>query len=299
MNLIKCKEIFKLGVVLILLIFVCVSFKGCQSERQVEEWIITQHGWWDGTQLMFYTITNEDGNLIVIDGGLRDNADEFRGIIAEKGNHIDIWILTHPHFDHVGAFIEVWPDLRDITVGRVITAEMPTLEHALASYSYDDGTFEEFYALDLSEVELVETGDVFTFLNLNFHIISVWGEHVEEVGINFLNNGSMMFMMSGSEDRMLFCADVEYPMSEWLIRTYGEGLNANFIQLGHHGNGSTTLPKEFLDLVAPEIAFFDAPWWLFEDPHGLFKMDWIIGYMYDNDVSYYNFKTAPNSITFR
>ena len=292
------RKVVLLGLVITLVIPSLGLLLSC-STREESYWIITQHGWWEGAQLTFYTITNEEGYLIVIDGGRREDAELFREVIESKGNNIDLWILTHPHFDHVGAFIEVWPNPGEITIDRVITAEMPSLEQALASGSYDDGTYEKFFSLDLSEVELVETGDEFTFANLNFHVLSVWGEHVKEVGMDFLNNGSMMFMITGEENRMLFCADVEYPMSEWLINTYGEELSADFVQLGHHGNGSTTLPREFLDLVSPKVAFFDAPWWLFEDLYGFFEMDWIIEYMHDNGIRYYNFETAPNSIRFR
>ena len=211
-----------------------------------------------------------------------------------------MWILTHPHFDHVGAFTEVWPDLGDITVDRVMMSEFPSLDEALASGSGNPFyAYEEFHALDLSTVEIVEMGDEFTLSNLSFRVLNSWGTHVEEVGVDFLNNGSLMFMVSGDENRMLFCADVRHYMSNWLIYTYGEELSADFIQLGHHGNGSSTLPREFLDMVAPQVAFFDAPEWLFEDSEGRFEMNWIIEYMHENNISYYNFQTAPNSIAFR
>lgn len=296
----KQKRVFKYGILFLLIFLICIPLTSCQSSEQTYEWIVTQHGWWEGRQMTFYTIANDNGYLIVVDGGSGEDAERFREIIREKGNHINLWILTHPHFDHVGAFIEVWPSLGDITVDKVIMSEFPALEKALASGSVNPlEAYQEFYTLDLSTVKIVEMGDELTVSNLNLRVLNTWGEHVEETGVDFLNNGGLMFMISGNENSILFCADVRHYMSDWLIATYGEELSADFVQLGHHGNGSSTLPSDFLDIVSPEVAFFDAPEWLFEDPDGRFEMDWIIEYMHENNIVYYNFQTAPNSIIFR
>ena len=65
------------------------------------EYLVTQYPDATGVQGTFYTITNDD-TLIIIDGGWADNESAVREVIAEHGNKVDAWIISHPHKDHAG-----------------------------------------------------------------------------------------------------------------------------------------------------------------------------------------------------
>lgn len=41
--------------------------------------------------------------MIVVDGGRDVDAPHLIEVIQELGGHVDVWLLTHPHSDHVGA----------------------------------------------------------------------------------------------------------------------------------------------------------------------------------------------------
>ena len=88
----------------------------------INEWIITQHGRND-INLSFYTIYNEEKGLIVVDGGWTDDAANVREVMDELGGHIDAWILTHPHQDHIGAFNLLYNELEGITVDKIYTVK--------------------------------------------------------------------------------------------------------------------------------------------------------------------------------
>ena len=60
------------------------------------EYLVTQYADATGVQGTFYTITN-DTTLIIIDGGWADNASAVREVITAHGNHVNAWILSHPH----------------------------------------------------------------------------------------------------------------------------------------------------------------------------------------------------------
>jgi glyoxylase-like metal-dependent hydrolase (beta-lactamase superfamily II) len=140
-------------VVLLIVLTSClsVSVVGCQSlSNEPMEYTVTQHGCWYGPQMSFYTITDNTGGLIVIDGGLSDNADEVREVIYAHGNHVDAWFITHPHIDHVGAFNVIWDDLRDITIDVVFAVDMPSNEEIVESAHWDTDhyAYDRFRSLD-------------------------------------------------------------------------------------------------------------------------------------------------------
>ena len=295
----KCKENMKQRSIKSILLFcalILASYSLITTFDTKTKWTITQHGWWDGPQLTFYTISSDD-YLIVIDGGWRDTADKVREVITQYGGVVDIWIITHPHLDHVGAFLEIYTNPGPLQINSVYYGNFADIEAVIRS----DDVIEEFHDFEELLIQTsfnrLYTGDEFTFSGLTFDVISTYGSHVYNMP-RVLNNGSLMFMLRGRENTMLFCADVSNPMEKWLIDNIGEKLRADFIQLGHHGNGSSTLGSEFLTLVNPKVAFFDAPQWLFDDPDGTFRMEWIRNFMEDNGIAYYNFMTAPNSISF-
>ncbi len=83
------------------------------------KWKITQYSDDSGAQAMFYTITSDKKDLIIIDGGHTENAGKVRKVIEEYGNHVDIWILTHPHPDHIGAFNEIYAQPEGIEIDYI------------------------------------------------------------------------------------------------------------------------------------------------------------------------------------
>ena len=48
-------------------------------------------------------------------------------------------------------------------------------------------------------------------------VISSWDEHVDALPQQLPNDGSIMFKISGAEQSMLFCADVEEVMEQYII----------------------------------------------------------------------------------
>ncbi len=55
------------------------------------------------SQMMGYLLRTVDGHIIAIDGGTAQDADHFEEQLRRitGSTHIDAWLLTHPHFDHI------------------------------------------------------------------------------------------------------------------------------------------------------------------------------------------------------
>ncbi len=78
-----------------------------------------------GIQMNSYIITTEDEKVIVIDGGFAQDAENMlhhlRHVTGRPVPHVDAWIFTHAHGDHISCFVEIVKQHWDaLTVGRVM-----------------------------------------------------------------------------------------------------------------------------------------------------------------------------------
>ena len=242
---------------------------------------------------MFYTLQNQNGDLIVVDGGWIHDADYVREAIASLGNHVTAWLITHPHPDHAGAFYEIYQNPGEITIDRVYAVNMAPPALCKENAPWDDMTaYEQWLTLEIPQLTYVSAGDVLDIAGLNFHILSAYGDYVDEISNDLLNDGSMVFQITAEEKNMLFCADAGINMSDYLLQTYGDSLKSDYLQMGHHGNGG--LSDYFYSVVDPDVAFFDAPDWLMEDVNDQYTTPERKKLMQDMGAEVYSFTTAPN-----
>lgn len=259
------------------------------------EWMITEYGDPNGNQLMFYTMQDTKGHVVIIDGGWMTDAKYVRGIIKGLGKHVDAWIVTHPHRDHAGAICKIYQNLKGITIDKIYAVDMASKEHCLEVAPWDETeAYEIWETLDIKQLEYVHEGDTFEVGNLTFEVYNAYGPKVEELSRDLLNDGSMMFKVCGNTQSMLFCADVGQAMSDYLLRKYQDELRADYLQMAHHGNGG--LKKSFYVNVGAKKAFFDSPSWLMEDKSGAFAVSKNVAIMEAMGAEIYSFETTPNQI---
>ncbi len=264
------------------------------SDSAADEWTVTQYGPRD-INSMFYTIYHPEKGLIVVDGGWTEDGPFVRETIKELGGKVDAWILTHPHLDHISAFVDIYPEQQGIEIGDIYTVDMASPEKCKERAEWDStDAYEEFLALDVPDLKYVYPGDVLYICGLEFDIFNAYDGHVEELSKDYLNDGSMMFKVKGEEQSMLFCADVGKSMSDYLLKTWGDELKADYIQMGHHGNGG--LLADFYTKVSPDVAFFDAPDWLMYDTTGNYTTPENADLMESLGSEVVSFHTQPNSV---
>ena len=264
---------------------------------QENDWIITQHGRND-VNLSFYTIYNDSKGLIVIDGGWTDDAAYVREILNELGGNVDAWILTHPHQDHVGAFNLLYTELEGITVKTIYTVDMATPEECLNVASWDSvDAYNDFLSLNVPNLQYLYAGDELDICGLKFKVLNTYDDNVKNLSRDYLNDGSMMFKVTNQTESMLFCADVGISMSDFLLNKWGNELQADYLQMAHHGFGG--LNDNLYQTVNPKIAFFDAPDWLMFDETGKYDTPQNAEFMNSIGSEIYSFNTAPNSIVLK
>lgn len=254
---------------------------------------VTQFGDVDQGQEMCYTITTRTG-LVIVDGGYDYEAPFLREIIGQYGDHVDAWILTHPHPDHMTAFLDIYEDPQGIVIDHIYTVRMPDLDTLQSNASWDDyDTLKRFWEMDVREAEYPQAGDTLELLGLTVEILSVYDDKVDELSNDLMNDGSMMFRIQGERDSMLFCADVGVSMTDYLVAEYGARLKSDYVQMGHHGFGGPD--ERFYELASPKAVFFDAPAWLMESDTDRSTRE-KERLMRDMGCTIFSYYTAPNQI---
>lgn len=296
----KSKIIFILvGILLILLTIEGVLLITVEPWRE-KQWTITEYASTTGQQCMFYTIIDADGNLAVIDGGYDADADQVRDVIKKYGGHVNAWIITHPHPDHAGAFIALYPRIKDegITVDNVYATDVNFDRYRETAQDYDGfEVCEAFYKLvpDVKNLKFLHEDDTLDLLpGLSMKVLHGWDENVDALPDHLANNGSLMFKIYGIKESMLFCADTQKEVEDQIIRNHGDELKSDIVQCGHHGNWGVT--TKFYDLVDPSVAFMDGPDSLIEDTTGTYDAPELKKYFIEKGVRIYKHAAAPNKI---
>lgn len=259
------------------------------------DWKITQYGDDNGLQMVFYTIQDTHGHLIVVDGGWDDNADTVHKTIVSLGGHVHAWILTHPHQDHIGAFCQLYGTADDITIDKIYAVKMASPKLCLENAPWDSvEIYKKFLSMDIPQLQYLHTGDTLHIFKLKLEVLSAYEKKIDALSSDLINDGSMMFKIYGQEESMLFCSDVGKSISDYLKGKYAKILKSDYLQMGHHGNGG--LKKDFYKIVNPDVAFFDAPARLMTDPSGIYTtpQNWI--YMESLGSTVVSFSTTPNSV---
>ena len=263
------------------------------------EYVVTQYPDATGVQGTFYTIANDDF-LIIIDGGWAENSDAVRSVIAEHGNVVDAWIISHPHQDHAGAFNEIYANPGDITIRAIYDNGFDYDFIEASGEPYDDITvMETYHALTEGADNLthLKRGDSLSICGLTLDVYNAYDDTVlAAVGDekDYQNNASLLFKISSENSSMLFCSDIKYDMNDTLLAAYRDSISCDYVQTGHHGNWSFS--NEFYEATGASVYFIDAPSSITDNadfPASTLKED------LQKNGTVLDFRTAPNSVTLK
>lgn len=215
-----------------------------------------------------YIIKSVNGQLIIVDGGRDEDSECVLKYINELGNGIvDHWYITHPHGDHVGALCTLIEN-NDIVIENLY-------------YSFNDvdwyrqydtrGFASEERMINLLDSEKIknkvscEKGQIIRMDNIDCEIIRIANPEITKSDNG--NDSSMVFKMNdlNAEKSMIFLGDAYNYASIELLKE-PEKLKANAVQMAHHGQNGVT--KEVYEAIKPEICFFNAPEWLYNNDNG-------------------------------
>lgn len=223
-------------------------------------------------QMNSYIVTTADGRLLVIDGGFRQDAENLltylREITGEETPHVDAWFFSHAHKDHITCFCEIAERYWDKVSVEKVYYNFPSVQYCRQEGQGYDGAVEEFQRVLPRFADRVVT--VYGFDTYDFgeaHIEILYSPNPEIRG-NWVNNSSVVFMLTLGGKRVLFLGDAGVEEGAHMLALYKDtdALKADYVQMAHHGQGGVS--KEFYRTVSPKACLWCTPDWLWNNDAG-------------------------------
>ena len=161
--------------------------------------------------------------------------------IGRRGGALDVFVLSHPHTDHVGGAASV---LRALHPRLFVDAGFPGGASAYRASLEAAHTEHIRWVRAHPRDSLVIDGVTITFLAPD----SSWTASLTDP-----NLASVVALVRFGDVRMLFMGDAERPEEEWLLAHDSAALRADILKVGHHGS-KTSSSAAFIDAVNPRVA---------------------------------------------
>lgn len=185
------------------------------------------------------SLLQTEGCTVLIDAGRHDRDDVPPYLQAAQVEEIDLLVLTHPHADHIGQ-------------AAAVLYNWPVAEVWMSGWEHNTRTFER--TLDA----ITETGS--GYYEPRAGEIRRCGPLTIEV----LNpkdpltdiHDDIALRITFGEVAFIWTGDAEAKHEENMLN-YGHPLQAEVLQLGHHGS-STSTSRAFVEAVDPLLAIYSA-----------------------------------------
>ncbi len=180
-----------------------------------------------------------NGRTVLIDASTKDEGENILEYLSyQKITHLDYFILTHPHADHIGGAKDI---VDNISIGKIIMPDAET----------DTATFENLLtAIDKKNipVHIAKVGDIVPLGNANLKILGPVKKTDD------LNNMSIVLRLDYGKTSFIFTGDAEEPSEKDMLEKFSKGeFAADVIKIGHHG-ASTSSSYDFISTISPKYA---------------------------------------------
>jgi len=174
-----------------------------------------------------------DNNTIVMDTGREKATESIINYLSELNvNKIDLLIISHYHGDHIGGVGEFKErfEIQDVALPKYTKNEVRE--------TYIKTLFDSYDIINANDEK--EIGDV---------SIEFYGPARE---FQRDNNNSIVCKLEVMGVNLLLTGDAEKESEEYILNSSVD-LDADILQVGHHGRNTSTTP-EFLSAIDPEYA---------------------------------------------
>ncbi len=215
-----------------------------------------------------YSIITPAGDLYLIDGGFQgEDGQRIAQYIEENGGKVKGWILTHPHVDHIGAFLD-YMAVNSENVENVyfspFTREFFEEEEDPAIYEILNNPNAILFYQFLDMMEMTKentryipmiTGDRLTIGDLQLECFSSFSPDRHDVNAN-----SLVVTISYEDFVLLLTGDMtEATLEDMKEEIPEESIlwDADIIQIPHHGYMAGIASDALYQATKPEYALLD------------------------------------------
>lgn len=213
-----------------------------------------------------YVLKSTKEKVVVMDGGTKDEESYLRGFLGALGNNVDLWIVSHPHNDHMGALTNILENPGDIKIKKIIHSLLPDSIIKLEEECQED-TYRYYNALQKSGIEVVnlsEPGLQFNIDEINFKVLGVANP---EFTTNPYNNSSCIIRVWDTYKSFVFLGDAGIECGEKVLQgLYRNDLDCDYIQMAHHGQQGCN--EHFYKTVKFHSCLWPTPSWVWNNDHG-------------------------------
>ena len=218
---------------------------------------------------MFGCLIKTKNKTIVIDGGTCKDSKQLRELFEKNANlHVNAWFFTHPHHDHIGAFVDLGKNAPSVTVDTVYYHFPDLTDPGYASLARND--VEAALWQDVNDWEnryhthKLSEGDSFAFDDVKIRVLRVFNSDIKN---NCINNSSTVYRIDGANGSILILGDLGAEGGAELMRKCSfDLLHTDYTQMAHHGQDGVS--KEFYEYIKPKRCIWAAPQWLWDNNRG-------------------------------
>ena len=247
---------------------------------------------------MFGCVIITPHKTIVIDGGTVGDAEQLQHFLrthrppqsrlsADDPITVDLWLLTHPHHDHFGAFLTLCGQDPSLSVARLccrfpsiddLRLYEPRSEAEMQLWDTFDKLSRDRFA-DALHVNCV--GDTFTADDITVSVLRVYQPQITS---NFVNNSSSVYKITGEAASVLILGDLGVEGGEELMQMYPDEitvtdelgnetkrhpravLSTDYTQMAHHGQRGVS--RACYEYLRPRACLWPTPEWLWNNDNG-------------------------------
>lgn len=212
-----------------------------------------------------YVIMTDDGKVIVMDGGVKEEEGYLRGFIAALGNRVDCWFVSHPHADHIGALTGILRNPKNIKISQICQSSFSNTLLDREPNSKNEAV-QYYETAKKSGVKLIEAtpGMTFNFGHTTFRVLGIKNE---ELKTNPYNNSSMIIKVWDPVKSVLFLGDAGAEAGNKLLNgRYKDELDCDYMQMAHHGQSGVSM--DFYRSVKFRACLWPTPTWVYNNDAG-------------------------------
>ncbi len=259
-----------------------------------------------------YVIKTSNGKLIVIDGGIDGEGKDrppympaalrtIMGVGEDEYFEVEAWFLSHAHKDHMYELSKMLKDYSEDSNYKINNIYFDFPDFGSSEYAAQNGDMEisqireninkygevigatvkdgSTYYDDLNgaviNAEAVSEGLSFEIDGVKIDVLQTWSP---EDGTSNLNDTSLVLRAWIGEQSVLFLNDLGSIGGRRLLKTYGDELKSDIVQMAHHGQAGVT--KDVYDAIDADVHLWPTPIWVWKNESQIYQIDEVRQWLY-------------------